>query len=74
MQHLNMVRSMAKRRHEQVLQAMTEEQRRGLDPIKLRRKARDFALKTVKSQRNQFQRFAPCLPSRAASTKGLNTI
>ena len=35
----------------------------GLDPIKLRRKARDFALKTVKSQRNQFQRYASCLLS-----------
>lgn len=68
-----MGRLMAKRRHEQVLQAMTEEQRRGLDPIKLRRKARDFATKTVKSQRNQFQRYASCLPSRVA-TKRLNTL
>ncbi|EIE27214.1 isoleucyl-tRNA synthetase [Coccomyxa subellipsoidea C-169] len=40
-----------------VLQSMSDEQRRELDPIKLRRKARDFALKTVKAQREQFKRY-----------------
>lgn len=40
-----------------VLQSMTDEQRAGLTPIKLRRKARDFALKTVKQQKEQFQRY-----------------
>ena len=35
---------------------MSDEQRRELTPIKLRRKARDFALKTVKAQREQFKR------------------
>lgn len=39
-----------------VLQSMSDEQRQELDPIKLRRKARDFALKTVKAQREQFKR------------------
>ena len=39
-----------------VLQSMPDEQRRELTPIKLRRKARDFALKTVKAQREQFKR------------------
>lgn len=43
----------------QVLQGMKEGERAGLDPIKLRRKARDFALKTVKAQRAQFQRYMP---------------
>ena len=42
----------------QVLQGMTEEQRAGLTPIKLRRKARDFAMKAVKSQRDHFKRCA----------------
>jgi isoleucyl-tRNA synthetase len=40
-----------------VLQSMPDEQRRELTPIKLRRKARDFALKTVKAQREQFKRY-----------------
>ena len=44
-----------------VLQSMSDEQRRELTPIKLRRKARDFALKTVKAQKEQFQRYP--LPS-----------
>ena len=39
-----------------------DEQRRELTPLKLRRKARDFALKAVKAQRDQFKRCAaPCL-------------
>ena len=42
----------------QVLQLLSEEQRRELTPIQLRRKAREFALKTVKSQKVQFQRCA----------------
>lgn len=37
---------------------MTDEQRRALTPISLRRKARDFALKTVKQQALGFQRWA----------------
>lgn len=41
-----------------VLQGMDEEQRRQLTPIKLRRKARDFALKTVESQKQQFMRWS----------------
>eukprot|EP00891_Asterochloris_glomerata_P006431 jgi/Astpho2/6431/fgenesh1_pm.00094_%23_1_t len=40
-----------------VLQSMTDEQRRALTPISLRRKARDFALKTVKQQALGFQRW-----------------
>lgn len=44
-----------------VLQSMSDEQRRELTPIKLRRKARDFALKTVKAQREQFERSVPAL-------------
>ncbi len=40
----------------QVLQAMSTEQREGLTALKLRYKARDFALKTVASQREQFKR------------------
>ncbi|KAK9835222.1 hypothetical protein WJX81_006819 [Elliptochloris bilobata] len=40
-----------------VLQALSDEQRRALSPLQLRRKARDFALKTVKAQRAQFQRY-----------------
>ena len=39
-----------------MLQSMSDEQRRELTPIKLRRKARDFALKTVKAQKEQFKR------------------
>ena len=42
-----------------VLQSMSDEQRRELTPIKLRRKARDFALKTVKAQKEQFKRCPP---------------
>eukprot|EP00741_Cyanophora_paradoxa_P002768 tig00000630_g2688.t1 len=40
-----------------VLQAMTSEQRQGLTSVKLRRKARDFALKTVEQQRKDFRRY-----------------
>ena len=39
-----------------VLQGMTPEQRRDLTTIKLRRKARDFALKAVNQQREGFKR------------------
>lgn len=39
-----------------VLQGMTDEQRQGLNTIKLRRKARDFALKAVNVQRDSFKR------------------
>ena len=49
-----------------VLQSMPDEQRRDLTPIKLRRKARDFALKTVKAQREQFKR-CPYLPAHKSS-------
>ena len=41
-----------------VLQAMNDEQRRELTTIKLRRKARDFALKAVNQQREGFKRCA----------------
>lgn len=41
-----------------VLQAMTDQQRRDLNTIKLRRKARDFALKAVNQQRQGFKRYA----------------
>lgn len=40
----------------QVVQSLSEEQRAELTPLQLRRKAREFALKTMKSQRSQFQR------------------
>lgn len=40
-----------------VLQGMTPEQRRDLTTIKLRRKARDFALKAVNQQREGFKRY-----------------
>ncbi|DBA71778.1 TPA: hypothetical protein ACH3X2_011042 [Trebouxia sp. C0005] len=40
-----------------VLQGMTDEQRRELTTIKLRRKARDFALKAVNQQRESFKRY-----------------
>lgn len=43
----------------QVLQTMSAEQRAGLTGLKLRYKARDFALKTVASQRDQFKRCVP---------------
>lgn len=36
---------------------MSDEQRAGLSAVQLRRKARDFALKTMRAQRTQFQRF-----------------
>ena len=39
-----------------VLQGMTDEQRRDLTTIKLRRKARDFALNAVNQQRESFKR------------------
>jgi len=40
-----------------VLQMLTPEERQALTPLKLRRKARDFALKTVKQQFKGFVRF-----------------
>ncbi len=40
-----------------VLQNLSSEQRTNLTPIKLRWKARDFALKTVDSQRKSFKRY-----------------
>ena len=40
-----------------VLQNLSAEQRAGLTPIKLRWKARDFALKTVDQQRKSFKRY-----------------
>ncbi|KAK9822294.1 hypothetical protein WJX74_003674 [Apatococcus lobatus] len=40
-----------------VLTAMPEEARLNLTPLKLRRKARDFALKTVDAQRTAFKRY-----------------
>ena len=40
-----------------VLQAMPPEERQQLTPLKLRRKARDFALKTVKQQFKGFARY-----------------
>lgn len=40
-----------------VLQGLSPEQRKELTPISLRRKARDFALKTMKAQRDQFRRY-----------------
>lgn len=40
-----------------VLQTLTPEQRKALTPLKLRWKARDFALKTVERQRKSFQRY-----------------
>ena len=40
----------------QVVQAMSEQQRADLTPLQLRRKAREFALKTTKAQSGQFQR------------------
>lgn len=40
----------------QVLTNMSEEARLALTPLKLRRKARDFALKTVDAQRTAFMR------------------
>ncbi|MFP4122497.1 isoleucine--tRNA ligase [Coleofasciculus sp.] len=40
-----------------VLQAMDAEERQALTPIKLRRKARNFALKTVDQQRQGFKRY-----------------
>ena len=44
----------------QVMQTLSGEQREELTPLKLRRKARDFALKTVNSQRAGFKRCAAC--------------
>jgi isoleucyl-tRNA synthetase len=40
-----------------VLQTLTPEQRANLTPLKLRWKARDFALKTMERQRQSFQRY-----------------
>jgi valyl-tRNA synthetase len=42
---------------EQVLQTLSDEERRSLTPIELRQKAREFALETVDAQRAQFKRF-----------------
>lgn len=51
----------------QVLQSMTQEQREQLTSLKLRYKARDFALKAVKAQRDQFKRRAKFLTRHALS-------
>ncbi len=40
-----------------VLQDMKQEERQQLTPLKLRHKARDFALKTVEQQKQDFQRY-----------------
>ena len=40
-----------------VLQSMDPEARKALTPIKLRKKARQFALKTVDAQRASFKRY-----------------
>jgi isoleucyl-tRNA synthetase len=40
-----------------VLQTLKPDQRKGLTPLSLRQKAKDFALKTVDEQRQSFQRF-----------------
>jgi isoleucyl-tRNA synthetase len=40
-----------------VLQAMKSEERQQLTPLKLRQKARDFALKTMDEQRQDFKRY-----------------
>ena len=40
------------------MQTLSDEQRRDMTPLKLRRKARDFALKTIKSQMAGFKRCA----------------
>jgi isoleucyl-tRNA synthetase len=40
-----------------VLQAMKDKERRSLTPLKLRHKARDFALKTVEEQKTGFRRY-----------------
>lgn len=40
-----------------VLQSMTPEARKALTPIKLRKKAAEFALKTVKQQKESFKRY-----------------
>lgn len=52
----------------QVLQSMTAEQREKLEGLKLRYKARDFALKTVAKQRDQFKRCLAPLPGGPATT------
>ena len=41
----------------QVLQSMKEDERRSLTPLQLRKKAAEFALKTVDQQREQFKRW-----------------
>nr|WP_216351340.1 isoleucine--tRNA ligase [Leptolyngbya sp. 'hensonii'] len=41
----------------QVLKDMKQEERQRLSPLQLRHKARDFALKTVETQRESFKRF-----------------
>lgn len=55
-----------------VLQGLSPEQRRELTPIALRRKARDFALKTMKAQREQFRRLQPHPPSPAVACPPLS--
>ncbi|KAI7846319.1 hypothetical protein COHA_000156 [Chlorella ohadii] len=40
-----------------VLQSMKEDERRSLTPLQLRKKAAEFALKTVDQQREQFKRY-----------------
>lgn len=41
----------------QVLQTLSDDERRALTPLTLRQKAREFALETVESQKVGFQRF-----------------
>ncbi len=41
-----------------VLQSLSQEERKALDTLGLRAKAKEFALKTVDSQREQFKRWA----------------
>ena len=43
-----------------VLQSMKEGERRSLTPLQLRKRAAEFALKTVDAQREQFKRCGCC--------------
>lgn len=45
-------------------QSMKDAERRSLTPLQLRKKAAEFALKTVDAQREQFKRYAPWRCSR----------
>ena len=55
----------------QVTQTLSEEQRKEMTPLKLRRKARDFALKTINSQRLGFQRYSPQLQLSVGSLRSV---